>query len=190
MRDCLLTGLCWLLILSSFHASGANGVNTWEQAFEIPKSVGLKYAQNWTPPGETKGWSMDCSNTVRWLYRYVTGLEIPRTASSQYEWLRQRGALRRVGRDPVRLASILQPGDLLFWEHTYRPRRRPPITHVMVYLGKNQQGEMVMAGSQGSRGVNLYRFRPDQTMGGHRVWLFFKKPGRFVAYGRPLRLQD
>lgn len=127
---------------------------------------------------------MDCSNTARWVYRHVRGLEIPRTASGQYEWLKKQKRLWRV-RDERSLRKKLKPGDLLFWEHTYRPSRKPPITHVMIYLGTDAQGRMRMAGSQGSRGVDFYRFDPTAKTGGYRFFLFFRKDGRFVAFGRP-----
>ena len=52
-------------------------------------------------------------------------------------------------------AKRLQPGDLLFWEHTYKPQRKPPVTHVMVYLGRGERGELLMAGAQNSRGVGI-----------------------------------
>jgi len=42
-----------------------------------------------------------------------------------------------------------------------------------------------MAGSQGSSGPDIYVFDPALRMGGYRFFLFFKKKGKFVAYGRP-----
>jgi len=115
------------------------------------------------------------------------GVQLPRTASAQYEYARSRGWLKKVGRDERKLRRILKPGDLLFWEHTYRPNRKPPITHVMVYIGTTPDGRMQMVGSQGSKGPNVYSFRPDMKMGGYR-WFFglFKRTGRFVAFARPM----
>jgi cell wall-associated NlpC family hydrolase len=94
------------------------------------------------------------------------------------------------------LREHLQPGDLLFWENTYRPERQPPITHVMVFLGTNAQGQWIMAGSQGSRGgehnrrnggPDVYVFRPSQPCGGYTTWLgMVRHQGRFCAFGRPL----
>lgn len=154
-------------------------------AIAIPAAHGLRYNARWIPPGETSAWAMDCSNTARWLHREVTGVTLPRTASAQYEWLRSRGRLWRVGPDERRLRQRLRPGDLLFWEHTYRPTRRPPVTHVMVYLGTDERGRLLMAGSQGASGPDTYVFRPGQKMGGYRFFFFFRRDGRFVAYGRP-----
>lgn len=158
---------------------------TFAEAIAIPAADNVRYNGRWLPPGEPMPWTMDCSNTVRWLYREVRGMKIPRTASDQYEWLRSRGRLWRTGPNENRLRRRLQPGDLLFWEHTYRPTRRPPVTHVMVYLGRDPRGRMMMAGSQGASGPDIYEFRPDKKMGGYRFFFFFRRDGRFVAYGRP-----
>ncbi len=154
-------------------------------AAAIRQPTGTRYNGRWTPPGESKAWVMDCSNTARWLQREVRGVDLPRTASDQYEYLRQRRQLWRVGTDPRKLRKKLQPGDLLFWENTYKPVRKPAITHVMTYLGTDSSGQMKMAGSQGSKGVNVYTFSPERKMGGYRAFLFFRRDGKFVAYGRP-----
>lgn len=158
---------------------------TFADAIAIPARENVRYNGRWIPPGESAPWVMDCSNTARWLYREVRGINIPRTASDQYEWLRARRRLWRTGPDEGRLRRHLRPGDLLFWEHTYRPPRRPPVTHVMVYLGRDSRGRMMMAGSQGASGPDVYEFRPGKKMGGYRFFFFFHRAGRFVAYGRP-----
>jgi cell wall-associated NlpC family hydrolase len=148
-------------------------------------AAGVEYGEAWTPPGQMQPWVMDCSNTVRWFYAEALGKALPRTASDQYEALRSQGRLCRVGGLNPFALNGLKPGDLLFWENTYRPKRQPPVTHVMVYLGRDASGQMVMAGSQGSRGVDVYTFDPARPMGGYNWFLWFKKKGRFVAYGRP-----
>jgi cell wall-associated NlpC family hydrolase len=146
----------------------------------------LAYNARWTPPGEPSAWPMDCSNTVRWLYRTAAGLDLPRTASDQYLWLKARGRLWRVSADHPRWTTRLRPGDLLFWENTYRPKRRPPVTHVMIYTGRGPDGSLRMVGSQGSRGIDTYTFRPGAEYGGYTWFLWFRRPGKFVAFGRPL----
>lgn len=152
---------------------------------------GIAYGGSFVPPGESSSWRMDCSNTARWLLRQTRGLELPRTASAQYDFVRRHGQVRRVGGlfggvpGEAWWAGRLRPGDLLFWEHTYRPRRKPPVTHVMVYLGRGEDGELLMAGAQNSRGVGIYRLRPRVTYGGHGGFLgLFRKKGKLVAYGR------
>ncbi len=162
----------------------------------------LGYNQSWRPPGNRGTWEMDCSNTARYLYWRAAHINIGRTASTQYWLLRQKGRAWNVPMDGDGLADVeflrthLRPGDLLFWEHTYRPRRDPPITHVMVYLGKNEKGDWLMFGSQtwgqgmyGSRagGPDVYVFKPHQSCGGYTAGLFGpKRRGRFVAIGRPV----
>lgn len=158
---------------------------------EALSSLGLRYGAAFTPEGESSSWRMDCSNAARLLIRRTKGVELPRTASAQYLFLRENGRIKRAGGlfggvpDTEWWARRLQPGDLLFWEHTYRPRRKPPVTHVMVYLGRGERGELLMAGSQNSRGVGIYRLQPRVPYGGHGGFLgLFRKKGKLVAYGR------
>jgi len=160
------------------------------EAFAL-KEQRIGYGGAFLPPGETSAWRMDCSNTARYLIRQARGVELPRTASEQYNYVRARGKLKRVGGlfggvpDTKWWAERLKPGDLLFWEHTDKPRRKPPVTHVMVYLGRGEHGELLMAGSQSSRGVGVYKLQPRVVYGGHGGFLgLFKKKGRLVAYGR------
>jgi cell wall-associated NlpC family hydrolase len=147
---------------------------------------GVSYNARWTPPGSIQSWNMDCSNAARWFYLDAAGHDLPRTASSQYETLRQQRRLWRVNAKSTSWFKNLKPGDLLFWENTYKPKRKSPITHVMVYLGRAADGSLKMAGSQGSRGVDIYTFRPQVAYGGYNWFLWFKRQGRFVAFGRPL----
>lgn len=181
--------LCALLVGGGF--SAAHGQMSREDlaarmAAETTALSAIPYNGRWTPPGSAQPWAMDCSNTARWLYLNAAGHQLPRTASDQYETLRTARRLWRVNASDTRWRSRLRPGDLLFWENTYRPKRKPPVTHVMVYLGRNPDGSMRMAGSQNSRGVDLYTFRPEAPSGGYTWFLWFKRPGRFVAFGRPL----
>ena len=186
MRKLFAGSLMLLIVVSPriLCADGPSRLNDLALASGLQSATGTRYDAMWHPPGESAPWRMDCSNTVRWLARSGMDVSLPRTASAQYEFLVRHHDIRRVGRDPRRLAKILRPGDLLFWENTYRPKRKPPITHVMMYLGRDSEGRMRMAGAQSSRGVGIYTFRPEQEWGGYRWLFFFKRPGRFVAYGR------
>jgi cell wall-associated NlpC family hydrolase len=163
---------------------------------------GIEYDDDWRPPGESRSWAMDCSNTTRYLYKVTAGIQLPRTASDQYYYLHLQGKAWDVPQaadgyaDANYLRRNLKPGDLLFWENTYRPERQPPITHVMVYLGTNDKGQWIMAGSQSSRGgehnrrnggPDVYVFRPSQPCGGYTTWMgLVHHRGRFCAFGRPL----
>jgi hypothetical protein len=75
--------------------------------------------------------SFDCSGLVQWVYRQV-GVQLPRTAQQQYH------ASIRIPREQ------LQPGDLVFFAHTYPSHE--PITHVGIYVGN---GRMINAPTQG-----------------------------------------
>ena len=163
---------------------------------------GIEYDEDWRPPGESQSWAMDCSNTARYIYKVTTGIQLPRTASDQYYYLHLQGKAWDVPQTPEGFADgnflrrNLKPGDLLFWENTYRPERQPPITHVMVFLGTNDKGQWIMAGSQSSRGgehnrrnggPDIYVFKPSQPCGGYTTWLgLVHHQGRFCAFGRPL----
>lgn len=163
---------------------------------------GLEYDEDWRPPGEAHSWSMDCSNTTRYIYRVTTGIQLPRTASDQYYYLHLQKKAWDVPQaasgfaDCNYLRQNLKPGDLLFWENTYKPERQPPITHVMIFLGTNARGQWIMAGSQSTRGgehnrrhggPDIYVFNPTRPCGGYSTWLgLVHHQGRFCAYGRPL----
>ena len=180
--------------------------NDWGNRFlQEARSLGnqgIEYDEDWRPPGESHAWTMDCSNTSRYIYKVTTGIQLPRTASDQYYYLHLQGKAWDVPQtaagfaDTNFLRNNLKPGDLLFWENTYRPARQPPITHVMVFLGANDKGQWIMAGSQSTRGgehnrsnggPDIYVFRPSQPCGGYSTWLgLVHHQGRFCAFGRPL----
>ena len=184
----------------------STAANDWGNRFlqqaRLLGNQGIEYDEDWRPPGESHAWTMDCSNTTRYLYKVTTGIQLPRTASDQYYYLHLQGKAWDVPQlangfaDTEYLRHNLKPGDLLFWENTYRPERQPPITHVMVFLGTNAQGQWIMAGSQTSRGgehnranggPDIYVFRPSQPCGGYTTWLgLVHHQGRFCAFGRPL----
>lgn len=172
-------------------AAGARSDPALTAAAQSLQAQGIRYGGSFVPPGESSAWRMDCSNAARYLVRQTRGVELPRTASEQYNYLRRNGRLKRVGGlfggvpDTKWWAKRLRPGDLLFWEHTYKPQRKPPVTHVMVYLGRGERGELLMAGSQNSRGVGIYKLKPRVPYGGHGGFLgLFRKKGKLVAYGR------
>ena len=176
-------------VAPSRHAGAAPN---FEDAARWLMARNIRYDENWTPPGEREPWAMDCSNTVRWLYRTVAGVELPRTAADQYESLRLRGRAWEAppGNDGLPnedyIIDHLRLGDLLFWENTYEPVRHPNITHVMILLGEDDDHHWKMTGAQTRDGVSIYEFDPQATKGGYTSLLGnVYHPGRFVAYGRP-----
>jgi len=166
----------------------------WSAARELAAHH-IAYNEEWIPPGMQSPWRMDCSNTARYLYQAAAGIDLGRTASEQYDLLRQRNRAWSVPMDERRLVridrlqSLLKAGDLLFWENTYRPERRSPITHVMIFLGEDENGHWLMAGSRGHRagGPDIYPFDPHQPAGGYSLFFgLIHRTGRFVAFGRPI----
>jgi cell wall-associated NlpC family hydrolase len=186
-------------------SSSASESGEWGNRFLVETrnlaAQGSCYDGSWRPDGDSHRWEMDCSNTTRYLYEVTAGIELPRTASDQYYYLHLQDKAWDVPMtasgfaDTNFLRGNLKPGDLLFWENTYRPERQPPITHVMIYLGTDARGRWLMAGSQGSRGFynrrhsgpDVYVFDPTHAVGGYTTWLgLVHHHGRFVAFGRPL----
>ena len=182
-------------------SQGDWGKRFLQEAHELGNK-GIEYDESWRPPGESQSWDMDCSNTSRYIYKITTGIQLPRTASDQYYYLHLQNKAWDVPQAPDGFADChylrenLKPGDLLFWENTYKPERQPPITHVMVFLGTNEKGQWIMAGSQSSRGglhnrshggPDIYVFDPTKPCGGYSTWMgMVRHQGRFCAFGRPL----
>ena len=66
---------------------------------------------------------------------------MPRDSSQQYVWVRKAEDFNAVvGRKEDSFEfDDLKPGDLLFWRGTYNIDRDPPITHTMIYLGREKR---------------------------------------------------
>ena len=115
---------------------------------------------------------MDCSGTIYYLLTRVGIKEVPRSSDLIYQWVLEKGHFYAV--NDYNLSSLefshLRPGDLLFWGGTYKIKRAIDVTHVMIYLGKNKEGEPLMVGSSDGRsyhgkqiyGVSVFNFQlPD-----------------------------
>jgi len=139
---------------------------------------------------------MDCSGTIYHLLRSQGFKDVPRDSSSQYIWARQRGqffAVVSTEADGFEFKD-LQPGDLMFWSGTYQTGRAVPISHVMLYLGREKAGgKRVMFGSSDGRsynsiqrwGVSVFDFKMPK--------MDPAKPDRhvdFVGYARIPALRD
>ncbi len=133
---------------------------------------------------------MDCSGTIHHVLRAQGFDDVPRDSSSQYVWARKAGRFFPVvslQADGVEF-SDLQPGDLMFWTGTYQTGRDIPISHVMLYLGREKAtGKRVMFGASDGRsyagvqrwGVSVFDFKMpkvDPTQPDKRVG--------FVGYAR------
>lgn len=117
---------------------------------------------------------MDCSGFVFYVLNQAGLHDVPRDSSQQYVWLRKAGTFRAVNsrHDDTFELEELKPGDLLFWTGTYSIERDPPITHAMIYLGREKgTNQRVMVGASDGRiykgesryGVSVFDFKVART---------------------------
>jgi cell wall-associated NlpC family hydrolase len=140
---------------------------------------------------------LDCSGFVYYVLRENGFTDVPRDSSGQYVWVRKAKTFHAViskNDDSFELAE-LKPGDLLFWTGTYDVNRDPPITHAMIYLGKEKNtGRRVMVGASDGRvyrdqsryGVSIFDFKVSSA---RRTTASGRTP-TFVGYGRIPGLGD
>jgi cell wall-associated NlpC family hydrolase len=130
---------------------------------------------------------MDCSGAVVRMLKLV-GIEPPRSAHGQYEWLRKSGRLTivpaaaRAPEDPV--FRTLLPGDLIFWAHDGPDAPAElRVSHVHMFLGEEKDGHAVMIGSSDGRS---YRGKKISGFGivDYRVPKA-GSPTRIVGFGSP-----
>jgi cell wall-associated NlpC family hydrolase len=134
---------------------------------------------------------MDCSGFIYYVLKQNSFPDVPRDSSQQYVWVRKAGDFNAVlsrKEDSFELDG-LKPGDLLFWRGTYNIDRDPPITHTMIYLGREKRtNKRVMLGSSDGRtydgkqrwGVSVFDFKmpPPPKSGDAKI------SPVFVGYGR------
>jgi hypothetical protein len=113
---------------------------------------------------------MDCSGFVYFVLKQNGAGDVPRDSSEQYSWVRRARQFEPVlsQKDDSFELDDLKPGDLLFWTGTYSIERDPPITHAMIYLGREKKtGHRVMVGASDGRvyqgesryGVSVFDFK-------------------------------
>lgn len=129
---------------------------------------------------DPKNGGMDCSGTIHYLLKSIGIKDAPRSANEFYRWVETKGQLHSVTSNDLNSPQFAQlvPGNLLFWSGTYSVSG---MSHVMIYLGRDQQGRPLAFGSSDGRtylgqrmwGVSLYDFTLPRP--GTR--------GRFVGYG-------
>jgi cell wall-associated NlpC family hydrolase len=134
---------------------------------------------------------MDCSGFIYYVLKQNGCPDVPRDSSQQYVWVRKAGDFNAVlsrKEDSFELED-LKPGDLLFWRGTYNIDRDPPITHTMIYLGREKRtNKRVMVGSSDGRtydgkqrwGVSVFDFKmpPPPKSGDAKI------SPVFVGYGQ------
>ncbi|HZS18331.1 MAG TPA: NlpC/P60 family protein [Candidatus Udaeobacter sp.] len=134
---------------------------------------------------------MDCSGFIYYLLSENGFKDVPRDSSQQYVWVRKAGDFNSVlsRKEDTFELDDLKPGDLLFWSGTYNVDRDPPITHTMIYLGREKRTKRrVMLGSSDGRtydgkqrfGVSVFDFKmpPPPKSGDAKI------SPNFVGYGR------
>lgn len=209
MKSIILALFFVFLIFLPLYAKG--GRLSKKEKIRIIKAVrwisqfDIKYGSAWTPPKEDESMRMDCSNTARYLYKLALGIHLPRSSYDQYVFLRDKKKFFPAPLlpdseliDAKKLKKKLKTGDLLFWVNTYNiPKyRNPPISHVMIYLGRTRKGNIMKMGgantfgrgdiTKRNGGPDIYTFDPNKFMGcikdkyGDCVI-----NGSFYGYGRP-----
>ena len=140
---------------------------------------------------------MDCSGFVYFVLKQNGVADVPRDSSEQYSWLRRARRFEAVlsQKDNSFELEDLKPGDLLFWTGTYSIERDPPITHAMIYLGREKKnGKRVMVGASDGRvyegesrwGVSVFDFKIERSARSEESKL---RP-TFVGYGHIPGLSD
>src|SRR5881398_2836079 len=140
---------------------------------------------------DPKNSGMDCSGFIYYVLQQNGFADVPRDSSQQYVWVRKAGNLYAVlsRKEDSFEFDDLKPGDLLFWRGTYNIDRDPPITHTMIYLGREKRtNKRVMLGSSDGRtydgkqrwGVSVFDFKmpPPPQSGDAKI------SPVFVGYGR------
>jgi len=134
---------------------------------------------------------MDCSGFIYFVLRQNEFNDVPRDSSQQYVWVRKAGNFHAVlsrHEDSFEL-DALKPGDLLFWIGTYKIERDPPVTHAMIYLGREKQtNKRIMVGASDGRtydgkqrfGVSIFDFKLSKPPDSNDA----KLSPVFVGYGR------
>jgi cell wall-associated NlpC family hydrolase len=140
---------------------------------------------------DPKNGGMDCSGFIYYVLQQNGFPDVPRDSSQQYVWVRKAGNFYAVlsRKEDSFEFDDLKPGDLLFWRGTYNIDRDPPITHTMIYLGREKRtNRRVMIGSSDGRtydgkqrwGVSVFDFKmpPPPKSGDAKI------SPVFVGYGR------
>ncbi len=102
---------------------------------------------------DPKNHGLDCSGTIYYLLTSQHVKDVPRQSSDMYVWAKKYGHMHETKASALSSSQFteLKPGDLLFWSGTYNIKHNPPITHVMLYLGKNKKNQPLMFGASDGR---------------------------------------
>lgn len=155
----------------------------------------LAYTYGSHEPG--KG-GMDCSGTVYHVLGFQGLKGVPRQSDEMCGWVEKKSQLHltptATAFDHAEFAD-LKPGDLLFWTNTTETKRKLPVTHVMIYLGKQKQtGKRIVFGAsdgrsfQGERrsGVSVFDFHLPKAESTARLYGYGPVPGLMPAAPAPV----
>lgn len=140
---------------------------------------------------------LDCSGFVYYVLNQIGAKDVPRDSGGQYMWVRKSGDFKAVisRSDDTFELDELKPGDLMFWTGTYSVQRDPPITHAMIYLGREKKtNRRIMVGASDGRtyhgqsrfGVGVFDFKLSRSS---KAETSGRRPA-FVGYGRIPGLGD
>ena len=129
------------------------------------QNLGYKYGS-----ADPVAGGMDCSGFIFYVLSNAGYKDVARDSSGQYAWVRKNSDFHAVLSRSGETFELdeLKPGDLMFWSGTYKTDRDIPITHVMIYLGKEKStGKPVMVGATDGRtydgvrrfGVSVFDFK-------------------------------
>ncbi len=141
---------------------------------------------------------MDCSGSVYHVLRFMGLQDVPRQSDEMCDWVAKKTQLHltptATSFDDAEFAA-LTPGDLLFWTNTTETKRKLPVTHVMIYLGKlKKNGKRIVFGASDGRsyegqrrsGVSVFDLslpKPDSTS---RLYGYGAAPGLLPASVAPI----
>lgn len=141
---------------------------------------------------------MDCSGTVYHVLKFQGLKDVPRQSDEMCQWVEKKTQLHltptATAFDHMEFAD-LKPGDLLFWTNTTETKRKLPITHVMIYLGKlKKSGKRVVFGASDGRsfagqrrsGVSVFDFHLPKAEGTTRFHGYGAAPGLLPVETKPV----
>ncbi len=141
---------------------------------------------------------MDCSGTVYHVLEFQGLKSVPRQSDEMCGWVEKKSQLHLTPTattfDHDEFAS-LKPGDLLFWTNTMETKRKLPVTHVMIYLGKHKKtGKRIVFGAsdgrsfQGERrsGVSVFDFSLPRSESSSKFYGYGAAPGLLPEEPQPV----
>jgi cell wall-associated NlpC family hydrolase len=152
--------------------------------------LGLSYLHGSNEPN--KG-GMDCSGTVYHVLQFQGLKGVPRQSDEMCQWVEKKTQLHltptAIVFDHAEFMN-LKPGDLLFWTNTMETKRKLPVTHVMIYLGKlKKSGKRVVFGASDGRsfeglrrsGVSVFDFHLPKAESTSKFHGYGNAPGLLPA---------